>query len=81
MELQVSITSDAAQAELEPIFNDFIQELEEKKLSFGGGLNENGIDGVVDASASGMNRAQLVDFLETFVLMNDIFSGLSYQNV
>jgi hypothetical protein len=81
MELQVLIQSDTTQAELELVFNNFLQELEENKLSFGGGLNENGIDGVVDASASGMNRAQLVDFLETFVLMNDIFSGLSYKKL
>lgn len=81
MALQVSITSEANQAELEPIFNDFIKELEENKLSFKGGLNENDIEGVLDFSSSGRSRAQVVELLETFVLMNDIFSGLNYQNV
>ena len=81
MKLQLSIISETTQAELEPIYNDFLKILKDNKLSFEGGFKDDGIEGVVGYSESGMTRPQVVELLEDFILMQDDFSGFSYKNL
>ena len=67
MELQILIESQAPQENLEELYYNFLKELENYNLFFGGGINKYGIAGCIDFSKSNLNRNEIVSFLEHYI--------------
>ncbi|MCH2045943.1 MAG: hypothetical protein MK212_17635 [Saprospiraceae bacterium] len=63
----------------EEIYYNFIHELEKRKLFFGGGINQYGIEGCIDYSYSNLSKSEVILFLEYYIRQQPIFKNLIYE--